>query len=179
MGKSGDQPDQSSRRSWRAIQPALVGSQRTGDHRRKLWDQLEERFPLAYNDLFARYISGKISAELCDGDCSPGERVEPESPFSGWRQRPDANHAGDGDPYGEYVQYPGYSSPSQLLDPETNINIGTSYLQYVYQQFGNNRFASAAYNAGPAGSNLAGEQRRANRCGGVYRETVLGNAGVM
>jgi soluble lytic murein transglycosylase len=25
----------------------------------KLWDQLEERFPLAYNDLFARYISGK------------------------------------------------------------------------------------------------------------------------
>lgn len=45
---------------------------------------------------------------------------------------------------------PGYSSPSQLLDPETNINIGTSYLQYVYQQFGNNRiFASAAYNAGP------------------------------
>lgn len=46
---------------------------------------------------------------------------------------------------------PCYSSPSQLLDPETNINIGTSYLQYVYQQFGNNRiFASAAYNAGPA-----------------------------
>lgn len=25
----------------------------------KLWDQLEERFPLAYNDLFARYVSGK------------------------------------------------------------------------------------------------------------------------
>ncbi|EEW6504722.1 murein transglycosylase [Escherichia coli] len=45
---------------------------------------------------------------------------------------------------------PGYSSPGQLLDPETNINIGTSYLQYVYQQFGNNRiFSSAAYNAGP------------------------------
>ena len=45
---------------------------------------------------------------------------------------------------------PGYSSPSQLLDPETNINICTSYLQYVYQQFGNNRmYASAAYNAGP------------------------------
>lgn len=45
---------------------------------------------------------------------------------------------------------PGYSSPSQLFDPETNINIGTSYLQYVYQQFGNNRiFSSAAYNAGP------------------------------
>ncbi|XPE24629.1 transglycosylase SLT domain-containing protein [Shigella sonnei] len=28
-----------------------------------------------------------------------------------------------------------------MLDPETNINIGTSYLQYVHQQFGNNRFS--------------------------------------
>ena len=61
---------------------------------------------------------------------------------------------------------PGYSGPSQLLDPETNINIGTSYLQYVYQQFGNNRiYASAAYNAGPGrvrtgrGTALAGLMR--------------------
>ncbi|MGU0161521.1 transglycosylase SLT domain-containing protein [Escherichia coli] len=39
-----------------------------------------------------------------------------------------------------------------MLDPETNINIGTSYLQYVYQQFGNNRiFSSAAYNADQGG----------------------------
>ncbi len=44
-----------------------------------------------------------------------------------------------------------------MLDPETNINIGTSYLQYVYQQFGNNRiFSSAAYNAGPAGADWLG-----------------------
>ncbi len=34
---------------------------------------------------------------------------------------------------------PDYRGPGQLLEPETNINIGTSYLQYVYQQFGNNR----------------------------------------
>ncbi len=45
---------------------------------------------------------------------------------------------------------PGYSNSSQLLDPETNIQIGTQYLEYVYQQFDQNRiFASAAYNAGP------------------------------
>ncbi len=25
----------------------------------KLWDHLEERFPLAYNDLYARYTRGK------------------------------------------------------------------------------------------------------------------------
>jgi soluble lytic murein transglycosylase len=44
----------------------------------------------------------------------------------------------------------GYSSPNQLLDPDTNINIGTTYLESVYQQFENNRiFSSAAYNAGP------------------------------
>jgi soluble lytic murein transglycosylase len=46
---------------------------------------------------------------------------------------------------------PGYSSPSQLFDPQTNITIGTSYLESVYQQFGRNRIlASAAYNAGPS-----------------------------
>ena len=67
---------------------------------------------------------------------------------------------------------PGYSSPSQLLDPDTNINIGTSYLQYVYQQFGNNRiFSSAAYNAGPGrDAYLARQQRRTHRCRGVCGE---------
>ena len=46
---------------------------------------------------------------------------------------------------------PGYSNSSQLLDPETNIQIGTQYLESVYQQFGQNRiFSSAAYNAGPS-----------------------------
>ncbi len=43
----------------------------------KLWDHLEERFPLAYNDLFKRYTSGKdIPAKLCDGDCPSGERLD-------------------------------------------------------------------------------------------------------
>ncbi|VDZ52835.1 Soluble lytic murein transglycosylase precursor [Serratia odorifera] len=46
---------------------------------------------------------------------------------------------------------PGYSSQSQLFDPQTNITIGTQYLESVYQQFGRNRIlASAAYNAGPS-----------------------------
>lgn len=72
----------------------------------------------------------------------------------------------------------GYSSHGQLLDPETNINIGTSYLQYVYQQFGNNRiFSSAAYNAGLDGCELAWQQRRAYRRCGICREySVLRDA---
>lgn len=46
---------------------------------------------------------------------------------------------------------PGYVGPSQLFDPQTNITIGTSYLESVYQQFGRNRIlSSAAYNAGPS-----------------------------
>lgn len=30
----------------------------------KLWDHLEERFPLAYKDLFTRYTVGRYSAKL-------------------------------------------------------------------------------------------------------------------
>ncbi|HCB1497498.1 TPA: murein transglycosylase [Klebsiella michiganensis] len=117
----------------------------------KLWDQLEERFPLAYNDLFTRYISGK--------DIPQSYAMAIARQESAWNPKA-------GSPVGarglmqimpgtathtvKMFNIPGYSGTSQLLEPEMNINIGTSYLQYVYQQFGNNRiFASAAYNAGP------------------------------
>lgn len=117
----------------------------------KLWDQLEERFPLAYNDLFKRYISGK--------DIPQSYAMAIARQESAWNPKA-------GSPVGarglmqimpgtathtvSMFSIPGFSGPSQLLDPEMNINIGTSYLQYVYQQFGNNRIlASAAYNAGP------------------------------
>ena len=117
----------------------------------KLWDQLEERFPLAYNDIFTRYISGK--------DIPQSYAMAIARQESAWNPKA-------GSPVGarglmqimpgtathtvKMFNIPGYSGTSQLLDPEMNINIGTSYLQYVYQQFGNNRiFASAAYNAGP------------------------------
>ena len=117
----------------------------------KLWDHLEERFPLAYKDLFDRYTSGK--------DIPQSYAMAIARQESAWNPKA-------GSPVGarglmqimpgtathtvSMFSIPGYSGPSQLLDPEMNINIGTSYLQYVYQQFGNNRiFASAAYNAGP------------------------------
>ncbi|VFS65614.1 Soluble lytic murein transglycosylase precursor [Raoultella terrigena] len=49
----------------------------------KLWDQLEERFPLAWNDLFSRYISGKdISQSYAMAIARPGERLEPEGPLA-------------------------------------------------------------------------------------------------
>ncbi|MDR8320018.1 murein transglycosylase, partial [Acinetobacter baumannii] len=117
----------------------------------KLWDQLEERFPLAYNDLFARYVSGKdipqsYAMAIARQESAWNPKVRSPVGASGLMQimPGTATHTVS------MFSIPGYSGPSQLLDPETNINIGTSYLQYVYQQFGNNRiYASAAYNAGP------------------------------
>ncbi|MBT1896331.1 murein transglycosylase [Enterobacter hormaechei] len=117
----------------------------------KLWDHLEERFPLAYKDLFARYTSGKdipqsYAMAIARQESAWNPKVRSLVGASGLMQimPGTATHTV------KMFNIPGYSSPSQLLDPETNINIGTSYLQYVYQQFGNNRiFASAAYNAGP------------------------------
>lgn len=117
----------------------------------KLWDHLEERFPLAYKDLFARYTSGKEISQsyamaISRQESAWNPKVRSPVGASGLMQimPGTATHTV------KMFNIPGYTSQGQLLDPETNINIGTSYLQYVYQQFGNNRiFSSAAYNAGP------------------------------
>ncbi|XNM58248.1 transglycosylase SLT domain-containing protein [Escherichia coli] len=79
---------------------------------------------------------------------------------------------GCSDPYGEIVLF------SQVMvalgncwNPETNIDIGTSYLQYVYQQFGNNRILpQQLITPTRAGANLAWQQRRAYRRSGICRE---------
>lgn len=117
----------------------------------KLWDNLQERFPLAYNDLFVRYTSGKdipqsYAMAIARQESAWNPKVKSPVGASGLMQimPGTATHTV------KMFNLPSYSNPVQLLDPETNINIGTSYLQYVYQQFENNRiFASAAYNAGP------------------------------
>ncbi|MEL4016379.1 murein transglycosylase [Dryocola clanedunensis] len=117
----------------------------------KLWNHLEERFPLAYKETFARYVSGKDISQsyamaIARQESAWNPKVRSPVGASGLMQimPGTATHTV------KMFSIPGYTSSSQLLDPETNINIGTSYLQYVSQQFENNRiFASAAYNAGP------------------------------
>ena len=117
----------------------------------KLWDHLEERFPLAYNDLFAQYVTGKAIPQsyamaIARQESAWNPKVRSPVGASGLMQvmPATATHTV------KMFNIPGYSSSAQLLEPEMNINIGTSYLQHVYEQFGNNRiFASAAYNAGP------------------------------
>lgn len=123
----------------------------------KLWDHLEERFPLAYKDLFDRYTSGKdipqsYAMAIARQESARNPKVRSPVGASGLMQimPGTATHTV------KMFNIPCYSSPSQPLEPETNINIGTSYLQYVYQQFGNNRiFASAAYNAGRPRADMA------------------------
>jgi soluble lytic murein transglycosylase len=117
----------------------------------KLWDHLEERFPLAYSDLFNRYTRGKeipksYAMAIARQESAWNPKVRSPVGASGLMQimPGTATHTV------KMFDIPGYSNPSQLLDPDTNINIGTHYLEYVYQQFDNNRiFSSAAYNAGP------------------------------
>jgi len=117
----------------------------------KLWDQLQERFPLAWRDLFERYTSGKdipqsYAMAIARQESAWNPKARSPVGASGLMQvmPGTATHTV------QMFNIPGYSDPAQLLDPQTNIDIGTSYLQYVYNQFGNNRiFASAAYNAGP------------------------------
>ncbi|MCS2149249.1 murein transglycosylase [Scandinavium manionii] len=117
----------------------------------KLWDNLKERFPLAYKDLFVRYtgdkdISKSYAMAIARQESAWNPKVRSPVGATGLMQimPGTATHTV------KMFSIPGYNSASQLLDPETNINIGTHYLQYVYQQFGNNRiYASAAYNAGP------------------------------
>ncbi|KFC07777.1 soluble lytic murein transglycosylase [Trabulsiella guamensis ATCC 49490] len=117
----------------------------------KLWDNLQERFPLAYRDLYVRYTSDKDISQsyamaISRQESAWNPKVRSPVGATGLMQLMPATATHTV----KMFNIPGYSSQSQLLDPETNIKIGTSYLQYVYQQFGNNRiYASAAYNAGP------------------------------
>ncbi|MBP2152713.1 MULTISPECIES: murein transglycosylase [Erwinia] len=118
----------------------------------KLWNSLQERFPLAWQPQFERNISGKsipISYAMAIARQESAWNPKARSPVgaSGLMQVMPATAQHTVTKF----SIPGYSNSSQLLDAETNIQIGTQYLESVYQQFGQNRiFASAAYNAGPS-----------------------------
>ncbi|WP_168709738.1 murein transglycosylase [Brenneria roseae] len=126
-----------------SVQATIVG---------KLWDHLEERFPLAWNDEFRRATQGKgISQSYAMAIARQESAWNPKarSPVgaSGLMQLmpATAQHTA------QMSNITTYMNSSQLFDPQTNILLGTYYLEYVYQMFGRNRIlASAAYNAGPS-----------------------------
>ena len=117
----------------------------------KLWDHLEERFPLAYKQLFAGYLSDKnvpqsFAMAIARQESGWNPKIRSPVGASGLMQI----MPGTAKDTVRMFNIPGYSNQTQLLDPQTNINIGTSYLEHVFGRFENNRiFAAAAYNAGP------------------------------
>lgn len=118
----------------------------------KLWDYLEERFPLAWSAEFRQATNDKgITQSYAMAIARQESAWNPEarSPVgaAGLMQVMPATAQHTVQMFG----VPGYTNPVQLLDPQMNITIGTHYLEYVYQQFGRNRIlSSAAYNAGPS-----------------------------
>nr|WP_233092304.1 murein transglycosylase [Serratia odorifera] len=126
-----------------SVQATIVG---------KMWDHLEERFPMAWPDEFRRATDDK--------GITPSYAMAIARQESAWNPKAQSpvGAAGLMQVMPRTAQHtvqkfgiPGYSSQSQLFDPQTNITIGTQYLESVYQQFGRNRIlASAAYNAGPS-----------------------------
>lgn len=118
----------------------------------KLWNYLEERFPLAWSPEFRQATNDKgITQSYAMAIARQESAWNPEarSPVgaAGLMQVMPATAQHTVQMFG----ISGYSGPGQLLDPQMNINIGTHYLEYVYQQFGRNRIlSSAAYNAGPS-----------------------------
>lgn len=126
-----------------SVQATIVG---------KMWDNLEERFPLAWPELFSRFTQDKAitqSYAMAIARQESGLNPKARSPVgaSGLMQvmPATASHTATRYAISDYV------NGSQLLEPRMSIQIGTRYLESVYQRFEQNRiFASAAYNAGPS-----------------------------
>nr|WP_113865425.1 murein transglycosylase [Brenneria salicis]NMN90466.1 soluble lytic murein transglycosylase [Brenneria salicis ATCC 15712 = DSM 30166]RBP64793.1 soluble lytic murein transglycosylase [Brenneria salicis ATCC 15712 = DSM 30166]RLM31522.1 murein transglycosylase [Brenneria salicis ATCC 15712 = DSM 30166] len=126
-----------------SVQATIVG---------KLWDHLEERFPLAWNDEFRRAtldkgISQSYAMAIARQESAWNPKARSPVGASGLMQLMPAT----AQQTARMSNITTYLNSSQLFDPQTNILLGTSYLEYVYQTFGRNRIlASAAYNAGPS-----------------------------
>ncbi|NVL30994.1 lytic transglycosylase domain-containing protein, partial [Pseudomonas syringae pv. actinidiae] len=114
------------------------------------WDDLDIRFPMAHRDTLVREakvrglhsswvfaITRQESAFMDDARSGVGA--------SGLMQLMPATAKETARKFSIPL-----SSPQQVLDPDTNIQLGAAYLSSVHTQFNGNRvLASAAYNAGP------------------------------
>lgn len=114
------------------------------------WDDLEVRFPMAHRNELVREakrrdlhsswvfaITRQESAFMADARSHAGAM--------GLMQLMPATAKETARKFGIPL-----ASPQQVLNPDTNIQLGAAYLSQVYDQFNGNRvLASAAYNAGP------------------------------
>jgi soluble lytic murein transglycosylase len=114
------------------------------------WDDLDIRFPMAHRDTLVREakvrglhsswvfaITRQESAFMDDARSGVGA--------SGLMQLMPATAKETARKFSIPL-----ASPNQILNPDTNIQLGAAYLSSVHGQFNGNRvLASAAYNAGP------------------------------
>ncbi|RKS85864.1 soluble lytic murein transglycosylase [Orbus hercynius] len=117
----------------------------------KLWDNWVERFPIVYQDLFNESLTEKtiplsFALSIARQESALDATVQSPAGARGLMQL----MPGTAKDSAKKITNLDYTSAEQLYDPKTNIQLGTYYLNYVYQLFNNNRIlASAAYNAGP------------------------------
>lgn len=136
-----------------SVQATIIG---------KLWNHLQLRFPLAYQELFRHNLAGKTlplsyTLAIARQESAWNPRVRSPAGATGLMQLmpATARHTAKKFNIGNYRHF------SQLQEPALNVEIGTQYLQFVYDQFGENRvLAAAAYNAGP--SRVTGWLARSN-----------------
>jgi len=113
------------------------------------YDNLQVRFPVAYEDKMARYAKLRnldLGWVFALTRAESAFMVDAKSPSGalGLMQVMPATGA-------ETAKSIGLANfkDSVLLDAEKNITIGTAYLKHMYDRFDNKVLATAAYNAGP------------------------------
>ncbi|XKM13474.1 murein transglycosylase [Orbaceae bacterium ac157xtp] len=117
----------------------------------KLWDNWVERFPIIYHDYYKEHLVGKdipISFALAITRQESALEASVQSPAGarGLMQL----MPGTAKDTAKKIANLNYRSAEQLYDPAINIQLGTYYLDYIYQSVEHNRvLTAAAYNAGP------------------------------
>lgn len=111
----------------------------------KAWDNVEQRFPFAFQDIFERYSKrNKIDVAWSIAIARRESSFAPDA-------RSSANARGLMQLLPSTAKYvnKGSVSNSRLYQPKTNIRLGTSYLRYLKKKnHGNEILATASYNAG-------------------------------
>ncbi|MGL4205434.1 MAG: transglycosylase SLT domain-containing protein [Aeromonadaceae bacterium] len=116
----------------------------------KAWDVLELRFPTPMASTFSRYAKARAMEQsflyaLARQESALYPKAQSPVGASGLMQLMPATAAHTAKKIGFAFQ-----GPSQLVDPEVNVNLGSAYLRELLDNYDGNRIlAAAAYNAGP------------------------------
>lgn len=117
----------------------------------KLWNHFQERLPILYQPMYKAALNGKkipisYAMAITRQESAYNPAVASSAGARGLMQLMPATAKETAKKAGLNA----YKNSSQLFDPLTNIQLGSSYLDMMYNRFENNRvLSSIAYNAGP------------------------------